>query len=281
MRWRAPARRTTSLAVLMLDLDRFKEINDTLGHPVGDELLKVVAERLRACFRETSIVARLGGDEFAVIAGRRRIRPSKPPLSPSGFSEALAAPFDLGGYHVDHRDEHRHRASCRTTASTATSILQECRSRALSRQEPRARHAIASSSPRWTGSMRARHDARTGVAHRARAMANSSFTTSRSSISGRGEISGFEALLRWNHPERGLVLAGRVHPACRRDRPHRADRRMGAEDRRAPRRRTGPTHVKVAINLSPAQFKSTELVPAVVQRAGRCRGSRRNGSSSR
>ena len=56
-----------SLAVLMLDLDHFKEINDTLGHPVGDSLLKAVAARLRACTRAEAAIARLGGDEFAVI----------------------------------------------------------------------------------------------------------------------------------------------------------------------------------------------------------------------
>jgi len=60
-------KRGESLAVLCLDLDHFKSVNDTLGHPVGDELLKVVADRLRHCTREPDTIARLGGDEFAII----------------------------------------------------------------------------------------------------------------------------------------------------------------------------------------------------------------------
>ena len=63
----AGTQRGRCLAVLMLDLDRFKEINDTLGHPVGDALLKAVAGRLRSCTSEAATVARLGGDEFAII----------------------------------------------------------------------------------------------------------------------------------------------------------------------------------------------------------------------
>ena len=60
-------KRGECLAVLCLDLDHFKSVNDTLGHPIGDELLKVVAERLRRCTREPDTIARLGGDEFAII----------------------------------------------------------------------------------------------------------------------------------------------------------------------------------------------------------------------
>jgi diguanylate cyclase (GGDEF)-like protein/PAS domain S-box-containing protein len=59
--------RGARLAVLCLDLDHFKSVNDTLGHPVGDQLLKVLADRLRHCIREADTISRLGGDEFAII----------------------------------------------------------------------------------------------------------------------------------------------------------------------------------------------------------------------
>jgi diguanylate cyclase (GGDEF)-like protein len=68
-------RRDEQIAVLCLDLDHFKDINDTLGHPIGDDLLKAVAERLGQAIRETDILARLGGDEFAIasaIGGARQ-----------------------------------------------------------------------------------------------------------------------------------------------------------------------------------------------------------------
>jgi diguanylate cyclase (GGDEF)-like protein len=94
----APAR--DSFAVLYLDLDQFKNVNDTLGHPAGDKLLVAVADRLRACLRDCDMVARFGGDEFAVLQ-----------IGLAGAHEAgalaerivalLSEPYDIDGQQVE------------------------------------------------------------------------------------------------------------------------------------------------------------------------------------
>ena len=73
-----------SIAVLCLDLDLFKGVNDTLGHPVGDQLLRIVARVCSDAVRDSDMVARLGGDEFAIIQTRRCSNPTRQPHSPAG-----------------------------------------------------------------------------------------------------------------------------------------------------------------------------------------------------
>ena len=86
----------TTLALLYLDLDRFKEVNDTLGHLAGDELLRVAAERLRACVRDDDLVARLGGDEFVILQLGLPQPDSSEPLVERVIRD-LSRPFFLGG----------------------------------------------------------------------------------------------------------------------------------------------------------------------------------------
>ena len=87
------------VAVLCLDLDRFKAVNDTLGHPAGDALLVAVARRLRGCCREDDAVARLGGDEFAVVQ-RGGPQPATAEATGRRIIEALSRPYDLEGRSV-------------------------------------------------------------------------------------------------------------------------------------------------------------------------------------
>ena len=87
-------------ALLMLDLDRFKPINDTLGHPVGDEVLKEIALRLRFCVRETDTVARLGGDEFAILQAQA-MTPEEVGRLAQRILDSIATPLDIEGHKID------------------------------------------------------------------------------------------------------------------------------------------------------------------------------------
>src|SRR5438270_3614864 len=91
--------RGSPFSVLCLDLDRFKEVNDTLGHPIGDALLNAVADRLRSCVRETDTVARLGGDEFAVLQVATT-QPSDATSLAQRICTIVSAPYVLDGTEV-------------------------------------------------------------------------------------------------------------------------------------------------------------------------------------
>jgi diguanylate cyclase (GGDEF)-like protein len=90
-------RQHEGFALFCLDLDRFKNVNDTRGHPAGDALLRSVADRLTACVREIDTVARLGGDEFAILQAATE-REEDAELLARRVLEAVSAPYDLDGY---------------------------------------------------------------------------------------------------------------------------------------------------------------------------------------
>jgi diguanylate cyclase (GGDEF)-like protein len=94
------AKRSDQLAVLCLDLDHFKDINDSLGHPVGDALLKEVARRLGECIAENDTVARLGGDEFAIVQFCNDCDPSAVAMLASHVVEKLSAPYEIAGHQL-------------------------------------------------------------------------------------------------------------------------------------------------------------------------------------
>ncbi|MCZ7642977.1 MAG: diguanylate cyclase [Pseudorhodoplanes sp.] len=120
------------LAVLYLDLDHFKTINDTLGHHFGDELLKAAALRLRSIVKACDTVARMGGDEFVVVqTGIRRMQQTT--ALAQRICEAMRQPFDLEGHTRGGRGQHRHFARPRRRPGPQRPA-QECRHRALSRQ---------------------------------------------------------------------------------------------------------------------------------------------------
>ena len=228
-------RRAESIGVLSLDLDNFKSVNDTLGHPVGDLLLQTAADRMRSCVRGEDIVARLGGDEFAIVQV-----PSEQPQDASALAarlvEAIGAPYSSMATRWCRR-QRRHRAGPGGRRH-ADDLDEERRHRALPGQGRR---------PRPLAFLRGRD----GRAH-AGAGAASSSTSARPLVNGEFELD-YQPIVDLgdgpDHRLRGTAAlassrtrhgsAGRLHPGRGRDRPDRAARRMGHAARPAPTPRTG------------------------------------------
>ncbi|SFJ49054.1 bifunctional diguanylate cyclase/phosphodiesterase [Bradyrhizobium sp. cf659] len=247
------------LAVLMLDLDRFKEVNDTLGHPAGDSLLRAVAARLRECTTETALIARLGGDEFAVID-----YVTNPAVEAAALAEnirkALCEPFDLGD----------HRVTVGTSIGIAiaprdgndSDVIMKSADLALYSAKSGGRGAFRFFEPELDQLM---HDRRNLEKDMRKALARCEFELHYQLLVSveSGRTCGFEALLRWHHPERGLVSPAEFIPLAEETGlilplGEWVLRAACAEAAR------WPTDLTIAINLSPAQFRSKELVSVIV-----------------
>jgi len=248
-----------NLAVLMLDLDRFKEVNDTLGHPAGDTLLRAVAARLLECASETTLIARLGGDEFAVID-----YVTNPVVEAIALAErirkALCEPFDLGHHQVT-ADTSIGIAIAPRDGSDSDEILKSA-DLALYSAKNGGRGAFRFFEPELDQLMHARRNLERDMRY---ALANGEFELYYQPFVnvGTGAVSGFEALLRWHHPQRGLVPPVEFIPLAEETGlivP------LGEWILRAACAEAvkWPAHLKIAINLSPAQFRSKELVSVIV-----------------
>ncbi|VIO65547.1 putative signaling protein [Bradyrhizobium ivorense] len=249
-----------SFAVLMLDLDRFKEVNDTLGHPAGDALLQAVAARLRRCVSESTLIARLGGDEFAVIDY------VTDPVADAGqlaeqIRRALSEPVDLG----DHRVTTTTSIGIAIAPRDGTDSDEILRSAdlALYSAKSGARGSFRFFEPELDRQLQARRslerDMRSALAHGEFELHYQPFIHVVS-----GETCGFEALLRWNHPERGRVSPADFIPLAEETGlivPLGEWVLMTACAEAA----KWPDDLKIAVNLSPVQFRSPELVPVVMR----------------
>jgi diguanylate cyclase (GGDEF)-like protein len=248
-----------AMVVFMLDLDRFKEVNDTLGHPVGDNLLEAVAMRLRACVRETATIARLGGDEFAVVEVM-----SNPVFEATVLAEriqnALSAPFDLGDYQVVTGTSIG--IAVAPSDGTDSDEIMKKADLALYRAKGGGRGTHRFFEPEMDQVMQVRRalerDMRSAIANGEFELHYQPFVDAMS-----GVVSGYEALLRWRHPGRGMVMPAEFIPLAEETGlivP------IGEWVLRTACAEAGkwPAHLKIAVNLSPAQFRSMELLPAVV-----------------
>jgi diguanylate cyclase (GGDEF)-like protein len=247
-------------AVLCLDLDRLKAVNDTLGHGAGDQLLRAVAGRLTACARDTDTVARLGGDEFAVVqAGVDD--PEDAELLAERILQALAQPYDLDGHRVVVGASLGIALAPRDGAQGER--LLRCADTALYRAKTDGRGVHRFFEPEMDTRLLAR---RTMELDLRRALgANELELLYQPLVNLRaGRVCGFEALLRWRHPERGMVSPAEFIPVAEETGliiPIGAwALRRACLDASA-----WPEPVRVAVNVSPVQFRSPRLVEAVAE----------------
>jgi diguanylate cyclase (GGDEF)-like protein/PAS domain S-box-containing protein len=269
----ASARNEGHGALLFIDLDHFKTLNDTLGHDKGDLLLKQVAQRLTACIREGDTVARLGGDEFVVVL---------PGLSPT-LGEAARATELVGekivetlntGYQLD-RLPYKSTASVGATLfmgkDTTIDDLMKQADLAMYRAKESGRNALRFFDPDMESAVINRVALEKGL--REAIEQQQFFLHYQAQVLENGELTGAEVLVRWQHPGKGTVSPAEFIPlaeetglilplgqwvmqtAC-------AQLAQWAKD---------PTMARlmIAVNVSPRQFRQADFVDQVIEVIGR------------
>jgi diguanylate cyclase (GGDEF)-like protein len=247
------------LAVLYVDLDQFKNVNDSLGHPVGDELLRVVAGRLRGCVAETDTICRVGGDEFCIIQTELRDAADAERLA-LRIAEAISAPYDLHG-HLAVIDASIGIALAPADGTDATELIKNA-DMALYGAKADGRGSYKFFESNMDARMKERRTVELALRH---AFDKGEFELYYQPMLNleTGEVRGCEALLRWHHPTRGMVSPAEFIPVAE-------DiglivalgewviRRACADAAR------WPAHVSVSVNLSPTQLINKGLLPAVL-----------------
>jgi diguanylate cyclase (GGDEF)-like protein/PAS domain S-box-containing protein len=247
------------VAVLCLDLDLFKNVNDSLGHPIGDRLLRMVADRLRAEVAGNNLAARLGRDEFAVILASD-VSPHDASAFAGRLIKTLSAPYEIAD----------HELVIGASIGIALSPGDGATSEELMRNADLALYRVKEDGGgrhrfferEMDRQAQKRRDMELDLR---RAFANAEFKLHYQPLVdiATDRISGFEALLRWRHPDKGMISPADFIPV--------------AEDiglivplgewvlREACREAVKwPSEVKIAVNLSPMQFRSRNLVQVVI-----------------
>jgi diguanylate cyclase (GGDEF)-like protein len=250
------------LALLYLDIDRFKTVNDTLGHEAGDALLKEAAVRLRAAVRREDLVARLGGDEFAVIAERIGDAEDAGKIA-HHIAERMHDPFIVRG-HAHHLGASVGIAVYPSDAGRPDQLLRCADIAMYSAKELRqgaTRYYRAEMNERAQRNVALEDDLRKAIEGEQFLLHYQPIVCTRS-----GALTGVEALLRWRHPSRGLVPPGEFIQVLE-------DTGLivpvGAWVLRAACGQTrlwtdaGMPPVRISVNLSPRQFRAAPLLETV------------------
>jgi diguanylate cyclase (GGDEF)-like protein len=251
------------LAVLYLDLDHFKGTNDTLGHPVGDGLLKTVAERLRGCLRANDTIARLGGDEFAIIQTGVEQQSDVTTLA-QRLRQAVIEPHDIDGHQVL-ADVSIGIAMAPSDGTDPDQLLKHA-DMAMYAAKNDGRGSFRYFAPEMNARAQARRALELDLR---RAIANGEFELYYQPLINleRNEVCSCEALLRWHHPERGLIGPQAFIPVAE-ETGLIASIGDWALRSACMEAATWPKHVTVAVNVSPVQFKNQTLVLAVAAALG-------------
>ena len=253
------------LAVLYIDIDEFKSVNDALGHPVGDELLKGVADRLRGCIRETDVAARLGGDEFAVIQTAIR-NPSETTRLVDEIHSAIRTPLECMGHLIT------------TDASIGIALapgdgldLDQ-----LLRNADLALYGAKGDGRRTYRFFEAGMDERAKARRRLELELRQAISDGGLEVYYQpvvniedGKVSSCEALLRWRHPERGMISPVEFIPVAEET---GLINQLGqwVLDTACAEAVNWPDHIRVAVNVSPVQFRSQALALNVAATLAAC-----------
>jgi diguanylate cyclase len=255
-------RQSHEFAVLVIDLDRFKIINDSLGHRAGDELLREVAQRLKSAVRSVDTTARLGGDEFVILLGspitqsealavaRRVIQLMEPSMRLLGIDVHISPSIGVAFYPHDGR-------TADTLLARADAAMYSAKERGRNNVQCYAAGMSAGTQERVrleSELHEALHDGQFELHYQPKVDTST------------GRINSAEALIRWRHPVRGLlhpadfigiaddcgllddIGAWVLHEACRQAKAWQA---------------AGLPRLRVAVNLAPSQFRLTNLVDQI------------------
>ena len=246
-------------AVLCLDLDRFKSVNDTLGHSIGDKLLRAVASRLAGCIDERDFVARLGGDEFAVVQANIG-RPEDASTLGSRIIERLNEPYEIDGQQLD-IGVSIGIAIAPADGKNADQLLKNA-DLAMYRAKADGRGSYCFFEPEMDARIQARRalelDLRSALASGQLQLYYQPLVNAKT-----GEVRCFEALLRWFHPRLGMVPPAEFVPLAEES---GLIGPLGQWVLRAACAEAAkwPSQFRVAINLSPIQFKNLNLVKVIL-----------------
>jgi len=252
-------RRGERLAVLYIDLDRLKRVNDTLGHPIGDKLLKGVADRLRGCIRDIDTAARLSGDEFAIIQSSID-RPSDAAALAIRIGAAVREPIDLNGHQVVVDTS----IGISIAPDDGTELDELLKTADIALYE--AKNAGRGTYCFYETDMNERMQVRGKLEYDLRsALANGEFELFYQPIVSLqdNKITAFEALLRWHHPERGMISPAEFIPIAE---------EMGliiplgewVLRTACAEAATWPSDIKVSVNISSLQLTNENLVDVII-----------------